>query len=400
MPIAARTIAVGWSPGGQRLANNGGSNLLAGPRTAWLVRMPMKSERRPNARLAVGRLLVCVIVALCVVLVFRKSPTVVPEAIISGETMGTTYRVVVVMTRRFDVENLQHDIDAELARINEQMSTYMPESEISRFNSTPDTAWRDISLEFARVVANALRIGETSGGAFDITIAPLVNRWNFGPERANSGPPDERELDALKQSVGMHRLAVRLTPPALRKLQPTVEIDLSAIAKGFAVDRVSQLLASRELPRHLIEIGGEIRARGRRGDSGSWTIGIERPLVGERRLQRVVELQDAALATSGDYRNFVKIDGKRLSHIIDPTSGAPVTHNLASVSVITRDCETADAWATALLVLGQERGLALAERRGLAALFLRREESQLTETATSEFRRLTSFPPPVRTHPQ
>jgi len=305
---------------------------------------------------------------------------------ISGATMGTQYRVTIARpSGGIDIEALQREIDAELRRINAQMSTYLPDSEISTFNSQNDVDWFEVSPEFASVVKRARRFSEETAGAFDVTVGPLVNRWNFGPHQASLEMPSDAEVATLAQSVGFRLIEVREEPPALRKQRPDVQIDLSAIAKGFAVDRITQLLESRGLKNCLAEIGGEIRARGTKANRAAWTVGIEKPIANARVMQRVVPLRDVALATSGDYRNFIEIDGRRYSHMIDPRTGYPVDHRLASASVIADNCLSADAWATALMVLGPEHGYELAKRQGIPALLIERTEIGFAQRATPEF---------------
>jgi thiamine biosynthesis lipoprotein len=342
---------------------------------------------RPNEKeeaMTIMRMLLFV-VASCVLLFAGCDESRRPVEI-SGATMGTQYHVTIAQAPGdIDIDALQRDIDAELHRINAQMSTYLPDSEISRFNSQNDVHWFEVSPEFASVVQRARRISEETAGAFDVTVGPLVNRWDFGPERTNLEMPSAAEVATLMQAVGFRLIEVRDKPPALRKQRPDVQIDLSAIAKGFAVDRIMQLLEAHGLRNCMAEIGGEIRVRGTNPGRAAWRVGIERPVTNARVMQRVVHLRDAALATSGDYRNFIEVGGRRYSHLIDPRTGYPVDHRLASVSVIADDCLSADAWATALMVLGPEDGYQLAQQRGLPVLLIERTETGLLERATPEF---------------
>ena len=308
---------------------------------------------------------------------------------LSGNTMGTQYHISIVPPAgEIDVAAIQRDIDTALDRLNNQMSTYLPASEISEFNSRADVEWFEVSPEFAAVVHRARQFSEKSRGAFDATVGPLVNRWNFGPEKESADMPSADEVATLTRSVGFQLISVRNVPPAIRKQRPDVQLDLSAIAKGFAVDHLTELLAARGLKNFMVEIGGEIRVRGFKAGGIRWTVGIEKPLANQRVVQRVVHLRDAALATSGDYRNFIEIDGHTYSHMIDPRTGYPVDHTMASVSVVADDCLSADAWATALMVLGPREGYDLAQREGLAALFIERVGGQFAERATSEFERI------------
>lgn len=332
-----------------------------------------------------------IFVAACSVLLFAGCDEPRTPVEITGATMGTQYHVTIAQpSEDIDIEALQRVIDAELHRINAQMSTYLPDSEISKFNSQNDVHWFDVSPEFASVVKRAQRFSEQTAGAFDVTVGPLVNRWNFGPRKASLDMPSDAEVAVLKQSVGFQLIEVRDEPPALRKQRPDIQIDLSAIAKGFAVDRITQLLKSHDLKNFMVEIGGEIRVRGTNAEGAAWRIGIEKPVTNARIVQRVVDLRDAALATSGDYRNFIEVDGRRYSHTIDPLTGYPVDHRLASVSVIADDCLSADAWATALMVLGAERGYELAQQQGIPALLIERTETDFLELSTPEFENIVT----------
>jgi FAD:protein FMN transferase len=216
------------------------------------------------------------------------------------------------------------------------------------------------------VLKLALRVSEETGGAFDPTVAPLVRAWGFGAD-ASEAPPTDEERAALVERVGWRRL--RLEGGGLAKTAPGLEIDLSAIAKGYAVDRVFDAVPGYALG-VMVDVGGEIRVGGTNRRGRPWRLAIESPTAERRGIQRILEVTDTAIATSGDYRNFYERDGRRYSHTIDPATGAPVTHRGASVSVLHEECALADAYATALLVMGPERGLAWARERNLPILYL------------------------------
>ena len=219
-----------------------------------------------------------------------------------------------------------------------------------------------------------------------MTIGPLVRLWNFGPGRTGeSRVPDAAAIAEAQQQMGYRKIELRDTPPGVRKLQGGLELDLSALAKGYAVDAVKDRLLARGVTDFLVEIGGEVQAGGVNDAGEPWRIAVEAPVAGVRQIQRVVPMTQAALATSGDYRNFYEIDGKRYCHILDPRTGKPVEHNLVSVSVLHPSCTLADAWATALLVLGPDEGPAVAEREDLAVLFIVSDENGFTEIATPRF---------------
>ena len=304
----------------------------------------------------------------------------------SGSTMGTVYNVRVVgSATESSVVALQRQVDLRLAEINQQMSTYLPDSEISRFNRHAGDDWFLVSAETALVVAAGQQVSRDTQGAFDVTVGPLVNLWGFGPAGRAGETPTDQAIAECQACVGYTLLEVRQQPPALRKHRVDMYVDLSAIAKGFAVDEVAKLLERHAVRSYLVEIGGEVRTKGRKPDGGLWRIGIERPVAGTRQLDCVVELDDRSLATSGDYRNFIERQGRRYSHEIDPRTGRPVDHALISVSVLADDCLTADAWATALLVLGPDAALPAARRRGVEVLCMIRSADGWVEHATPGF---------------
>jgi len=284
--------------------------------------------------------------------------------------MGTWYSVqLAALPAGLDSPRLRANIEAELDRVNAWMSTYRRDSEISRFNRHESADWFPVSAETVHVVETARRVSVMTDGAFDVTVGPLVNLWSFGPETREPRVPPEAEIARRRARVGYRRIEIRDEPPALRKTRPDLTLDLSAIAKGFGVDQVAEALEKSGVSDYLVEIGGEVRARGVKSDGTAWRIGVEKPLPGRRELERVLEIRDRAVATSGDYRNFFEVDGKRYGHTIDPRTGRPVEHELGAVTVVEQTCMRADALATALMVLGPEKGHDLAVARGWAALF-------------------------------
>lgn len=308
---------------------------------------------------------------------------------ITGRTMGTTYSVKLAgLPAGLTPAALQAGIEARLERVNAVMSTYRADSDLSRFNASRSTAWFPTSAELVDLVTRARAISAMSQGAFDVTVGPLVNLWGFGPDAQAFAPPDARAIEEALRRVGYEKLAVRAAPPALRKARPDLYVDLSAIAKGDGVDKVAELLDQRGVGAYLVEIGGELRAKGVKPDGRPWRVAIERPDAATRAVYRVVPLRDAAMATSGDYRNFYEHEGRLYSHTIDPATGRPVDHRLASVTVVTPDCATADGLATALMVLGPERGYGLAESRDIAALLVSRVDGGYAHRSTPAFDRL------------
>ncbi len=312
---------------------------------------------------------------------------------LEGATMGTTYRITIVdAPAGIDLPALAQTVDARLAAINDRMSTYLSDSELTRFNASESTDWFAVSPELVDVVIAATGVSEVSGGAFDVTVGPAVNLWGFGPDGGGATLPDAASVERARARVGHDALEARLTPPALKKDRPDVYVDLSAIAKGHAVDRLCDLLASAGVDNYLVEIGGELRTLGHNASDRDWTIAIEQPRAGVREVQQVIAISGLAVATSGDYRNFFEVDGRRYSHTIDPRTARPVTHGLASVTVVHESTAMADALATALLVLGPDAGAALASRLELAALFVVQDGDGLTASHTPAFERLIYNP--------
>lgn len=308
---------------------------------------------------------------------------------LTGNTMGTQYSVK-LGSAAADKDALPAEIEQALAEVNEMMSTYLPDSEISRFNASTSTDWHTVSGAFCLSVEKALEISSYTDGAFDITVAPLVNLWGFGPGDMIDNPPADAEIASILQTVGYEKLRTDCSAPALRKNLPGLMLDMSALGKGFAVDHIAALLDRHGIKNYLVEVGGELRLRGHNIKGEKWAIGIEMPLTYERRPHTVVRVTDTALATSGDYRNFFVADGQHYSHTIDTRTGRPVTHALASVTVLDGSGYRADALATALLVMGPEQGMALATRDDLAVLFLLRNGDSVSERATPAFEKLRS----------
>lgn len=303
-----------------------------------------------------------------------------------GLALGTSFSVKAArLPAGVNPEFLQAKLQTLLEEVDRTMSTYLGDSELSRFNRSNSMDWQPVSQDLAKVVAQALEVSRWSDGAFDVTVGPLVNLWGFGPEpRRQQAPPDEA-IEAAKARVGYWNLEVKLDPPALRKHRPEIYVDLSAIAKGFAVDKLAQYLESLGIADYLVEIGGEVRVKGRGPSGEGWRIAIEKPLPKVRQIEKVLTLTDIAIATSGDYRNYFEVAGRRFSHMIDPRTGRPIMHRLASVTVLCQTTMQADALATALMVLGQEVGFAKAEKDGISALFIVKEGDSFVEKPTSAF---------------
>ena len=308
---------------------------------------------------------------------------------LTGSTMGTSYSVkLVALPSQTDAEALQAQIDNGLSRIEQRMSTYRTDSELSLFNSSESTDWVEVSAELCGVIEQALSVSEITS-AFDITVGPLVNLWGFGPDDTLPEPPDNNVIEETLQYTGFTMLHTQCMTPAIRKDRADVYVDLSAYAKGYAVDQIAMLLSDQGLNNFMIEIGGELRMHGHNPDGKLWSVAIEKPAEFESAVQTIVQITDVAIATSGDYRNFYLFAGQRYSHTIDPNTGYPVTHKTAAVSVVSDTAAFADAMATALLVLGVDEGLALAEREGIAAYFMLRTDSGMEAYSTAAFAETT-----------
>ena len=306
---------------------------------------------------------------------------------LSGETMGTTFSIKLSPPPDLETRTvLKQQIEQRLAQINQQLSTYIPDSDLMRFNSSPSTDWQAVPASLVSLIDQAKIISMRTDGYYDVTVAPLVELWGFGSSGPREQPPTPDTISETLQNIGHQHISVRINPPALRKAVAGLAIDLSSIAKGWAVDQVSEILHAQGVEAFLVEIGGETRAKGVKQNGQPWRIAIERPLYNERSIQGGIRASDVAIATSGDYRNYFEHEGQRYSHTIDPKTGQVVRHQLASVTVIADTCTKADGWATALMALGEQRGPKLAELLGLKALFIIRDNESLKEQATSALR--------------
>jgi thiamine biosynthesis lipoprotein len=306
---------------------------------------------------------------------------------VSGDAMGSTYTVRFVAPRREAAlpAAVRDAVDRAIGAVDESMSTFAADSELSRLNRHHAERAFAVSPDTFDVLAIAHRVSAASGGAFDVTAGPLVNAWGFGPEHT-SRILSRTELAALRERVGYARLELDARTRSVRKMHSGMYVDLSGIAKGYGADRAGAALASLGVEDFVVELGGEVLARGGNVDGQPWRVGIEEPQASPRKVRRVVALTGHAMATSGDYRIYFERDGRRYCHEIDPVSAAPVSHALTSVTVVARDCAHADALATALMVLGPTAGSAFAEQAGIAAYFIERGDAgRLIDRVTPAF---------------
>ena len=298
-----------------------------------------------------------------------KTSTELRRHALSGPTMGTRWSALFFAPSEVDAAPIRAALQAAVDETDVQMSLWKPESDLTRLNRAPVGEWVDLPARLMEVLQLALEIGRASGGAFDIGVGDAVSAWGFGPDAAD-GSAIRAALTAPRRPA--HKvLELDIERCRARKAAPLM-LDLNGIAKGHGVDRLAAALEQRGIGAGLVGIDGEMRALGLRPDGEPWAVAVEAPDHGRRAAHSVVALEDAAVATSGDYRHWVEVGGRRLSHTMDPARRAPLERSPASVTVVARTCAAADAWATALMVLGPDRGAALASSQGLDALFLMR----------------------------
>jgi len=312
------------------------------------------------------------------------------ERVFNGKTQGTDYTIKTVADvlsgqRR---EDLERTIAARLEQIDRAMSNYRSDSEVSRFNNLRDITPFAATADFIEILAIARDVSAATEGAFDVTVAPLVELWGFGPAGQERRTPTDVEIEHVRQNVGFRNIEINAEKSTITKHNPDIRCDLNAIAQGYTVDKLAADMEAAGFTDYMIEVGGEVRARGHNTSGNVWRIGVEKPIPGKRAIDRVVLLENRALSTSGDYRKYYEKDGVRISHTIDPHTGRPITHRLASVSVIHDQCAVADAYATALMVLGPDKGYDLAQKKGIAALFIIHAGADgFTEKMTEPFRK-------------
>lgn len=304
---------------------------------------------------------------------------------LEGQTMGTTYHITLVRKdpalTRDELVALQTEIDSELQTINQHMSTYIPDSEIMVLNAAAVDEWLYVSEPLREVLAISQTISHKSGGAFDITVGPLINLWGFGATKHEDQKPSAEAIDSARATIGYQHLEI--VGHQVRKAAP-IQLDLSAVAKGYGVDWIADFLSERGFEHYMVEIGGELRLKGLNAKGLPWRIAIEQP-ESLQNVHKAISLSDQGMATSGDYRNYFEVDGKRYSHTLDPATGYPIEHNLASVTVIAPTCAEADAWATALNVLGPEKGMEIANREKLSVYMIVKEGDEFVGRSSDAF---------------
>ncbi|GAA4359150.1 FAD:protein FMN transferase [Kangiella marina] len=298
--------------------------------------------------------------------------------------MGTTYNVIVDSSTA-SPQDIYQDIEVELKDINQLMSTYIPNSEINRFNQLANASCFRFSAKTWHVLQASKQIYDETNGAFDITLGPLISRWGFNVEEYDQKVPSEEQVNQLLTRVGTDKLEFDHINQCISKKHPQITINLSAIAKGYGVDRVAAIIEQHGVNNYLVEIGGETKAKGINTMGSKWRVAIEQPVSLKQQKMLVVGLTDTSIATSGDYRNYYEVDGERFSHTINPRTGYPISHKLASVSVIHPQNMYADAYATALNVMGPDEALAFAQQHKLPVYLITHEGSELKSQRTESF---------------
>lgn len=283
---------------------------------------------------------------------------------------------------------LQAGLTQSFAQTNQWLATWDETSVLAQFNRYQGTDWFAVAPELAQLVDLTLQLSQQSKGVYDVTVEPLLKLWGFNSHEGKTAVPEQVAIDVARVKVGYQKLQVRFEPPALRKSQVDVLVNLSSVADGFAADQAGRYLESLGVHDYMVEMAGEVRARGLSPRGDVWRIAIEKPVELGRVIQQGVNLQEAGLATSGDYRNFFVEGGKRYSHTVNPATGAPVTHNLASVSVVAADATLADAYATLLMALGERQGQVFADTHGINAYFIWRTDQGFETADTVGFKRM------------
>lgn len=341
------------------------------------------------------------VVAACLALCFSLSachqkdeaPQLIQQHVISGPIMGTTYRVTVRANSTIHSSVLEKAVLAAMQLVNQSMSSYINDSELNEFNQAPAGQALKLSDDLAEVLAESMSISELSDGAFDVTVAQAVRLWGFGTDGRITTQPSDEALNAIRANVGYKKLSLSNTSGSFSAIKQVdgLRIDLSAIAKGYAVDKVAKSLEQLGVNDYLINIGGELRAAGQSSDLIAWRVGIEKPhILGG--IEQVIALKDQAIATSGNYRNYIEINGQRFSHTIDPSTLKPVLHRLALVSVLHAQASTADALATAMMAMGESKAFSFARENDLAAYFvIRQHDAEQTSEALYEIQMTEKF---------
>ncbi len=309
------------------------------------------------------------------------------DIILKGKTMGTVWRVTLSGVSAKQGAQLNSLIQAQLDADDHEFSTWKQDSRLSLFNRSTSLAPQPISYGMAAMISSALRVGRLTAGAMDITVGPLVNLWGFGPQSMPTHTPTPAQINAAKAEVGLQHLTLIENSQGtyLQKNIANLSVDLSTVGEGYAADHLARLMEQQGVRNYLVSVGGALISRGSHQQGSAWRVAVQQPTDLQNRAQIVVDLQGHGISTSGDYRNYYELDGKRISHIIDPTTGHPIDHHLVSATVIATSALEADAWDTGLMVLGTEKAKAIALKQHLAVYLITREQGKFVGWASPTF---------------
>lgn len=308
--------------------------------------------------------------------------------VLEGKTMGTFWRASIPGIDAKRSAELKEKIQTQLDTDDQLLSTYKKDSALMRFNDSQSLTPWPVSEAMADIVTTSLRIGAKTDGAMDITVGPLVNLWGFGPEQQPVQIPSQEQIDAMKAKTGLQHLTVinQYHQQYLQKDLPDLYVDLSTVGEGYAADHLARLMEQEGISRYLVSVGGALNSRGMNGAGQPWRVAIQKPTDKENAVQAVVDINGHGISTSGSYRNYYELDGKRLSHVIDPQTGRPIEHNLVSVTVIAPTALEADAWDTGLMVLGPEKAKEVVRREGLAVYMITKEGDNFKTWMSPQFK--------------
>ncbi|EPY4498433.1 thiamine biosynthesis lipoprotein ApbE [Klebsiella quasipneumoniae] len=308
--------------------------------------------------------------------------------VLDGKTMGTFWRVSVIGVDEAKAQALRAKVQAQLDADDRLLSTWKNDSALMRFNHAADTRPWPVSEAMADIVTLSLRIGAKTDGAMDITVGPLVNLWGFGPDKQPVATPDAQAIAAAKARTGLQHLQVinQSGRQFLQKDIPDLFVDLSTVGEGYAADHLARLMEQEGISRYLVSVGGALVSRGMNGEGKPWRVAIQKPTDRENAVQAIVDINGHGISTSGSYRNYYELDGKRISHVIDPQTGQPITHKLVSVTVIAPTALEADGWDTGLMVLGPEKAQHVVREQGLAVYMIVKEGEGFKTWMSPQFR--------------
>ena len=308
--------------------------------------------------------------------------------VLEGKTMGTFWRVSVVDIDKKRADELRDKIQTQLDGDDQLLSTWKNDSALMRFNLSSSTAPWPVTEAMADIVTESLRIGQKTQGAMDVTIGPLVNLWGFGPDKQPVSTPTQEQIDAAKAKTGLQHLTVINTAGRqyLQKDLSELYVDLSTVGEGYAADHLARLMGQEGISRYLVSVGGALSSRGMNAEGRPWRVAIQKPTDKENAVQAIVDINGHGISTSGSYRNYYELDGKRISHVIDPQTGHPINHKLVSVTVIAPTALEADGWDTGLMVLGPEKAQQVAHEQGLAVYMIVKEGEGFKTWMSPQFR--------------